>query len=278
MPAAYLPGPHGPSVISFAAAGGNDAATTAWVNAVVADGGSVSGTQTTRVNTLIVGLKADSLFTILDRLWLYAGESDAHQAKIDIINLGTHTLNGTPTLAAGGYTGNGTSQYIATGFNPATAGGHYVQDSAALGAYVRTNNAAYDSGVFIGASDGSNSAHLYLAQNSGAAFCKVNTTTFTSCVITTQQGMWVSTRTASNAQAVYRNGNTTAIGSDSNVSSGNVNKELYALAFNNNGSAGLWVPDQVSAILIGGALTATQASNLASRINAYMTSWGINVY
>ena len=40
------------------AAAGNDAATTAWVNAVVADGGAVSGTQTGRVNTLIVALKA----------------------------------------------------------------------------------------------------------------------------------------------------------------------------------------------------------------------------
>src|SRR5262245_42144212 len=61
--------------------GGLEAETTAWVNAVVADGGSVSGLQQTRVNNLIAGLKTDCLFTVLDRLWLYGGESDAHQAR-----------------------------------------------------------------------------------------------------------------------------------------------------------------------------------------------------
>src|SRR5690349_15337642 len=96
----------------FVAGGGFDAATTAWVAAVVAAGGAVSTTQQSRVDTLIKALKSHGLFTQLDRLWLWAGESDHHQATIDIINLGVGTENGNLTstgLSASGYTGNGST-------------------------------------------------------------------------------------------------------------------------------------------------------------------------
>src|SRR5215831_13637080 len=94
-----------------------DAATLAWVAAVVGDGGTVSATEKGYVDTLIVGLRADGLFSKLDRLWLLASEN-THQAKIDIIALQSFTLTGSPTFAANaGYTGVGDTG-IDTNFIP----------------------------------------------------------------------------------------------------------------------------------------------------------------
>jgi hypothetical protein len=42
-----------------------------------------------------VALKGHGLFSKLDRLWLWGGESDHKQATIDIVNLGVGTENGT---------------------------------------------------------------------------------------------------------------------------------------------------------------------------------------
>jgi hypothetical protein len=56
-------------------------ATTAWVNAVVGAGGSVSAAQQTRVDTFIKALKAASIWTKMDRIWLN-GE-DHFQTDVD---------------------------------------------------------------------------------------------------------------------------------------------------------------------------------------------------
>ena len=67
-----------------------DAATTAWVNAVVTAGGTVSTSQKGYVDTLIKALKTASVWTSLSRLWLLASEN-TYQAGIDIVGLNTYT-------------------------------------------------------------------------------------------------------------------------------------------------------------------------------------------
>jgi hypothetical protein len=62
-----------------------DAATTAWANAVISDGGTVGASQKGFVDTLIRGLKTDGLFTLGDALWLY-GSENVHQAKISLLD------------------------------------------------------------------------------------------------------------------------------------------------------------------------------------------------
>src|SRR3546814_4461009 len=70
-------------------------------------GGTVSDTQKLRVDALIIGLKADGLFSIMDAVWVHAGESVSQQALIDIVGLHTAapmpTAGTGPTLTAGGY-------------------------------------------------------------------------------------------------------------------------------------------------------------------------------
>lgn len=253
------------------AASGFDAATTAWVAAVVAAGGAVSATQKTRVDTLITGLKSDSLFTLIDRLWLFAGESDAKQANIDIVNLGTHTPQGTITLSAAGYTGNASTGYLDSNFTPSSAGGQFTQNSCHIGAYVNTQTG----GTWIGTTDTGGGYYAYL---SGAAtFCaELNSGGFPAYSVP-GNGLYVVSRTGSATFNVYRNGGGATALTD--TSSGNINNKLFISAScGNAGSPTSFSSDPLKAAWFGGGLNATQAGNLATRINTYMTAWGVNTF
>lgn len=257
--------------------GGLDPATTAWISAVTGAGGSVSGTQQTRVNTLVVCLKTNGLFTIGDRLWLYAGESDVHQAAIDLINLSAHTLVSTPTLSATGYAGNGSSFAINTNFNLSTAI-NYAQNSASAMVYDQINEGPQP-GVSIGGGDGTN--YLFFEPGSPAGFMttNVNDGTFASTIVNTgnnTQGMWILSRTASTGLSVYKNGS--SAGTATATSGPRPNVTVSILADNNNGTNGQFYLGTLSAVWLGAGLNATQAGNLTTCINAYMTAWGVNVF
>src|SRR5262245_26962066 len=106
------------------AAVGN-AETIMWVNAVVGDGGRVSSGRQTIVDALIKLLKSGSVWSNLDRLWLFAAEN-SQSALRDIKSFSAATANGSPTFTTDrGYTGTNASStvYINSNFNPSTAGG-----------------------------------------------------------------------------------------------------------------------------------------------------------
>ena len=92
------------AVATPAAAGGDEAETTAWVAEVVSNGGTVSAGRQTIVNDLIAGLKADGIWAKLDRLWLFAAE-DQPSALTDLVGLTLATAVNSPTFTADeGYT------------------------------------------------------------------------------------------------------------------------------------------------------------------------------
>src|SRR5215813_10721680 len=109
-----------------------DSATSAWINAVVLNGGSVSRQRAMLVDDLIVGLKADGIWTKLDRLWLFAAEN-AKTALTDLVGLTLATAVSSPTFTIDkGYAGNGTSSYIDTGFNTSTSGVNFTLNTSHL--------------------------------------------------------------------------------------------------------------------------------------------------
>jgi hypothetical protein len=101
-----------------------DPATTAWVSAVTTAGGTVSSGQKTKVNALIVNLKTEfttNYFTSCDRIWIHASEN-TQQATIDLVNDAVATNHSATFTANQGFTGNGTSTYLDSGFNTSTSG------------------------------------------------------------------------------------------------------------------------------------------------------------
>ena len=257
-----------------------DSATTAWVNAVIAAGGTVSSTQEGYVDTLIKGLKADGVWSSLDRLWLYAGESSAQQAQIDIKSLASGTAHGGLTLGAAGYTGDGSTGYFDTNFNPTTAGGNFSASSASFGVYDRTNNTSNGyGGATVGQYDGSYDVSLYPWTGAPQVSYDLNDSNYSSysgAGDTTTQGFWMVNLLSS---TVYLDKNGSNLKSNASGSTGLINNDITVFALNSTSSGVIgFITDQLAASFIGGGLTPTQRTDLSSRLNAYMTALGINVF
>lgn len=258
---------------------GADPATTAWVSAVVSAGGTVSGTQQTRVNNLIVALKSHSLFTQLDRLWLFAGESVHQQAKIDIIHLSVGTEQGNLTttgLGAGGYTGNGTTGYFDTGFNTAT--GVATAASTMFGFYMQSGSAV--GGQFSG-SGGTGFTKLN-PNEFGNTQCQINNG-FVQASIAHPDGMYVGTQTpvSGGINTIYNfstlNSTSGSLATGANASPAIGTDDLLFCAFLAAGpTVQNFMTDTISAGYVGAGLSSSDVTQFATDLNAYMTAWGIN--
>lgn len=81
--------------------------------------GITDPTEIAATNTFIVALKAAGLYTKFKRLQLFSPTSSA-AALGDFITLTSMTLVNAPTFATTGFTTDGTTNYINTGFVPST--------------------------------------------------------------------------------------------------------------------------------------------------------------
>lgn len=104
------------------------------------------------INNLVVQLKADGNWNVMDRMYLLANES-ADQGLVSLIN--PLSTNASPVSSPNfvidrGYTSNGTTSYIDTNYNPATDGVNFILNDSSLGVYSRTNIAqnSYDFGSY----------------------------------------------------------------------------------------------------------------------------------
>jgi len=143
------PATHGIVASSRVLASGYDAATQAVLDYGDAEGyAALSTPSKAALDAFIVTLKANSLWAKFDRLFLFALDN-ANYGLVDIKNP-SDTTNATNvnscTHAAGeGFTGNGTTSYIDTNFNPSTQGVNYVRDNAGRGLYLWTNANTFQS-------------------------------------------------------------------------------------------------------------------------------------
>jgi hypothetical protein len=82
-------------------------------------------------NQLVVDLKDGGIWSKLDTFGVFATDGDSDFALIDWIRLSDYTAVNSPTFTSnGGFTGNGTSSYVDTNFNPSTSGVNYTLNNA----------------------------------------------------------------------------------------------------------------------------------------------------
>ncbi len=248
-----------------------DIATLAWVAAVIANGGTVSASRKSIVDDLIAGLKADGLFTKLDRLWLFAAENEP-SALTDIIADALATNVNTTTFTTDrGYTGNGSSMYIDSNFNASTATSpHFLQDSACFFAW--NNTAGVDSGGFAGFAASDNTTRIDLEDNTFFfTFCEINAAggAGISIASTGATGLWLVNRTSAGASTLDVNASLFASGAGSSTAP--ANRNFVALS---GGTLG-YSNHQASCLGFGGGLSATDRTNLYARLRTYMTAVGV---
>jgi hypothetical protein len=263
-----------------AAAGCSDANATAWAAAVVTAGGTVSAPQATRVCNLIVALKAHSLWTIQDRIWLHASEN-TQQSLIDIVNLGAATVVGAPNFTANeGWTGTAAAtDYLDSNFNGAS-GPNFTQNSASVTSYVRST------GTFgactVGVNESGSQTGLQPASFGNITF-DVNNSLFTSQSTNAgnEQGVWTSSRTGASTIAVYHNSSATPFATASTASSATSPFDFFILAVNTDNTAVSCIGlqnTQISITAISAGTSAADTAQFQTDLNSYMTALGTNVY
>jgi hypothetical protein len=241
----------------------------------------IDATHTIAYNNLICGLVEDGTFSKLDALYVLATQSDGGSpgdgiGKLNLIK-DSFNLVGQGTYAFApdkGVACDGVSGFYDTQFNLATSGMAFSRDSASLGVYDRTSTTG--DGAVFGAFDGTTETALYLSSG-GGLYSRINSGQDGAVAANTNaQGFWIGMRTSPNAVSVYRNG--AEIASSTTSSNGVPPLSIYLCAANLNGTADLFVPDEVAAFFIGGALNKTQAAGISVRINQFMKVFGANVY
>lgn len=219
---------------------------------------SPSDARKALINTRILAAKASGAWDVRDAFYMMAAaDAQAGQRnwKADTFNL---TPAGTiPFDADRGYTGDGVTGYLGTGFVPSAAGGRFTLNSAHLSVWSRTS--AQSAGAAIGARDGTNLARsLIIARNtSNLASVGLNQTSLQSNIASTDgSGGFVMRRSGAAANALFRNG--ASLGADTITSSTRTSFEIVIGAMNTAGVIGNFCNYQLASAGIGGNLTNAQ--------------------
>lgn len=175
------------------------------------------------LNQLFIELKAANIFSELDRLYLFASETQ-QQGNLSLINPGGSAASPTssPSWAITGYTGDGSSSYVHSNFNPTASGVKYTSNSACMFIYSR-NNITENSADF-GCFDAASQVFLQSHWSDNNTYTAINT-----AVINYITGAGVNThgllsiqRTGATAEAFWLNGVSTYSNTSASVALANI--------------------------------------------------------
>jgi len=241
---------------------------------VTAAGGTLSATEQTAVNTLVVTMKADGTWTPMKAIYPMVGASAAACAQ----NLKSSSFTGTFTsgftFASTGVTGNGTSAYMSTGFNPLT---ECSTNGGCLGYYSRTNNGALTMAEIGTVSTAPNPEKYFQIHASigGSTYLLPNVqTNFISFANNNSSGFFQAFRTSNNTTGGKWNTN-----SYSSTGTGvqTPNFEALVCARSSNGTPSLYSNRECAFAYFGDVITDTQASNFYTAVQAFQTTLSRNV-
>jgi hypothetical protein len=253
---------------------GFDADAQAFFDRVTTAGGTLSATEKTAINTLVLDLKGYSIWTKMKAIYPMVGASSAACAQNLKSSSFTGSFSSGWTFASTGVKGNGTSAYMDTNLTPSST---LSQNSTHISYYSRTNNAnkfEFEIGSFnISASGlGSTSFGISYASPSNSFRLRVSTATpTTSYTVTDTRGFFVGNRTASNQQKIYKTG---VLVDTSNINSDGLSSLQIALNANriSSSSLGDYSSKECSFATIGDGLTDTEAGNFYTAVNAFQTT------
>ena len=225
-----------------------------------------SATRKGHINTLISALKTAGIWTKLDVLYILAAH-DAQAARLnwkaDAYNL---TAVNSPTFTTDrGYAGDGSTSYLDTGWDAATNGAQFTQNSATIFGWSRT--AGQNNGFWLGTGTALSIA-LRPRSTADALRYYVNAASLTDVANTDGSGLLAASRSGANATQSYRNGN--SIGSAGSVASG----ALSSVDVNIGRCNSTFNPAQCAAMGLGANLNATEHAALYTALNTYLTAVG----
>jgi hypothetical protein len=221
-----------------------------------------------QIDALIAGLKQDSVWADLDFLHVLA----AHDSQAALLNWKSPSFDATATAtfaADRGYTGNGTSTFVDTNFNPATAGGQFAQNDMTFGIWCLT--AALDTASAAGWFNGTNGITINPRSTSDTLSYRANQAAVTTSAGSANPngiGQFTVVRTGASATAMFKNGSQFLAGAEASTA-----LVSATLRYGSITAAG-FSTRQIAAGFGGKALTPTKVAALYTRMAAYMTGVG----
>ena len=261
----------GTTTADLTVGGAFDADAQAFFNRVTTAGGTLTTTEQNAVNTLVLALKANGIWTKMNAIYPMVGGAGANPAAACAQNLRSASFTGTFssgwTFANTGVTPNGTSAFMNSGLNTSS---NLPSTNNHISFYSRTSSiiaATVEMGVFSNLPTNI-FLHLRAAINyvSGGITAIPNFTT-----TTTALGFWLGSKLSNTSRKTYYNGslqgtNTTL---DSNALP---NLNVFISARNDNGVAGVFSDKQCAFATIGDGLTDAEAANFYTAVQAFQTS------
>jgi hypothetical protein len=229
--------------------------------------------QATAINNLVVGLKADGLWTKMKAVYPFVGgTSTTHKFNLkdprDLAAAYRLTFNGGWTHSANGALPNGTNAYADTYLTPST---NLNLNSHSFGIYSRTNNT---SGTQVyGSTDLTN----FLTNNLAAGnfvdgTSAMNLITYTANPSTS---LLMASRTSNTVFRGFRAG--VFLNQNTNNITALPDRIFYLGARNGAGAAEFFNNHQLAFAFLGDGLTDAEAANFYTRVQAFQTTLGRQV-
>ena len=254
---------------------GMDRDVAAWVAAVIANGGAVSAPRAAIVGRFIAREKASGAWALTDDYWGLWAEGEA-QALTSLKQLRLATVVAAPTFTAdAGYAFNGTTQYVNTGFNPATHGIRIAGTSMRIGIYERTDRASLTaaagsytsitSGFRVFPRDASSQFGMNLASNTSFIAGHADSRGYTSFY------------RDDTTFGAYKNGSSAGTVVPSSSGSTLASLAMFIGASNSGGAAALFRASSLGFVSVGSPLTESQQLAHYNAVQAWATAVGAEV-
>ena len=248
----------------------NDVDAQAFFDRVTAAGGTLTSTEQTAVNNLVIDMKATGTWTGMKAIYPMVGSSAAACSQNLKSSSFTGSFSSGWTFASTGVTPNGSSAFMNTAFTP---NGNLSVNSQSYGYYSRSNTAAGAKREMGGYSPllGGNEDVGLLAKYTGDLFYSIiGGTIYPNVANTDSRGLFIINRTSATNVKGYKNNSLVINGTNPNVTI--LNMPVYIGCRNTNTVPGEFTDRQCAFSFIGDALTDTQASDLYNSVQTFQTT------
>lgn len=242
----------------------------------------ISGTNASAINTLVIDLKAASIWTKMKALYpIIGGSATSHKFNLkdprDLNVAHRLVFHGGGTHSANGYLPNGVNSYANTFLTPSTALSSINNSSFSF--YNRTSN-VYSNSPTHGIIPASINDRMYVTDSSPTGYQVWGTENilyYVSYTNLNRQGFYTAVRTASTSRKTYRNG--VVIGSNTNNDTGGA---LSSINFFIGAANGAFIPstytnNEIAFASIGDGLTDAEALAYYNAVQTYQTTLGRQV-
>jgi len=236
----------------------------------------VDQVEATAVNNLVIGLKADGLWTSMKAIYPMVGSS-ASSCAVNLKTVGTYNLSfvGGWTFSQNGALPNGSNAYADTFLAPSTA--FVATDNKHLSFYSRTNSATAGFSSSIGSDSGGGSPNycrftIRQSSNGRSSIYGGTNGTAIATAETDSRGFYQSSRINATSSAFYKNGSNIANGTSTNGTTSQITQTLLISASRSGASIVYYDNKECAFASIGDSLDAVQTLNFYNRVQAFQTT------